>query len=273
MDADAWLKKHPYLQPIARLTAQIDSAADVVVARASIPSWDEYASDYAEGVPLLLSFDAPVDLEPAGESIARLVEKLAGESTADKLNADLRTLDAELRRDRDLEKRLPGWLLGDTGVAPPSPGLLRFVGWTAMRRYLAPLFTAFDRWRVEDRWLRNFCPSCGSHPAMAQLIGIDPGRMRFLVCGHCRTRWRYKRTSCPFCAHDSQQVTILAVEGEAHLRIDHCESCRGYLKTYVGEGEERLYLADWTSLHLDLIAQERGLERVAASLYELDPRA
>ena len=41
------------------------------------------------------------------------------------------------------------------------------------------------------------------------------------------------------------------------LRIDHCESCRGYLKTYDGQGNETLWLADWSSLHLDLIAHDR----------------
>jgi hypothetical protein len=28
-------------------------------------------------------------------------------------------------------------------------------------------------------------------------------------------------------------------------------------------------LADWTSLHLDVLARDRGLKRLAASLYEL----
>src|SRR5262245_15107487 len=184
MDADAWLKNDPYLQPIARLCAEVESAAaEVVVARASVPSWEEYATDFSGGVPLLSSFDAAVDLEPAGDSTLRLVGKLA-ETSTDKLSAELRALDAELRRERDVAQRLPAWLLGDNAFTPPSPGVLRFIGWTAMRRYLAPLLAAFDRWRTEDRWLRSFCPTCGSHPAMAQLIGIDPGRMRFLVCGH-----------------------------------------------------------------------------------------
>jgi hypothetical protein len=29
-------------------------------------------------------------------------------------------------------------------------------------------------------------------------------------------------------------------------------------------------LSDWTTLHLDLVARDRGLERLAESLYELD---
>jgi FdhE protein len=65
----------------------------------------------------------------------------------------------------------------------------------------------------------------------------------------------------------------VAVEGEGGLRIDFCESCRAYLKTYDGQGNEALLLADWTSLHLDLVAADRGLERRAASLYGFAPPA
>ena len=61
----------------------------------------------------------------------------------------------------------------------------------------------------------------------------------------------------------------MTVEGERGLRIDYCESCKGYLKTYDGEGSETVLLADWTSIHLDVIASDHGLKRLAASLYEL----
>ena len=102
-----------------------------------------------------------------------------------------------------------------------------------------------------------------------QLVGVDPGRQRFLVCGGCGTRWRYRRTQCPFCENDSQRLAVLGVEGEAGLRIDYCEACKGYLKTYDGQGDEAVLLADWTSLHLDVLAHDRGLERLATSLYDL----
>jgi FdhE protein len=108
---------------------------------------------------------------------------------------------------------------------------------------------------------------------MAQLVAADQGRRRLLFCGRCRTRWEYPRTGCPFCGQDSQTLAILAVEGEAGLRIDHCGSCRGYLKTYAGEGAESVLLSDWTSLHLDVLARDRGLERWAGSLYDLTPAA
>jgi FdhE protein len=151
-----------------------------------------------------------------------------------------------------------------------SAGLLRFFGWTVIARHLNPIVDAFSRWRDEERWLRNYCPTCGAPPAMAQLVGVDPGRLRLLSCGSCGTRWRYRRTACPFCDRQHEhKLAALAIEGEDGLRIDYCESCHRYLKTYAGQGHEHLLLADWTSLHLDLLARDRGLTRRAASLYEV----
>jgi FdhE protein len=272
MTHDAWLDAHAYLRPLARMSAEVDSAAaDVEIASAAIPEWDEYAADLHEGVPLLQSTHAGIDLEPGGKMASALVRELASGRATGNLAEDARRLDAELRREADAPRRVVDWLLGDDAYTPSSPGLLRYLGWTAMARYLAPIVGAFGRWRDEDRWQRSHCPTCGSPPAMSQLIGVDPGRIRFLSCGCCGTRWRYSRTACPFCENDSHRLAVIAIEGEAHLRIDSCESCRGYLKTYIGQGDERFFLADWTSLHLDFIAHDRGLKRRAASLFDLEP--
>ena len=78
VNADGWLAAHSYLQPIARFCAQVDrAAAGLESATAAIPDWDDYASDFREGVPLLQSSHAAPDLEPAGAWIVSLVERLA----------------------------------------------------------------------------------------------------------------------------------------------------------------------------------------------------
>jgi len=64
-------------------------------------------------------------------------------------------------------------------------------------------------------------------------------------------------------------LCVKGISGEGGLRIDYCEACGDYLKTYNGEGKEGWLLADWTSLHLDILARDRGLKRLAGSLYEL----
>jgi FdhE protein len=271
MVQDAWLTRHPYLKPVAYLHGEVDSAAaEIPVARPSVPRWYRYMGDFQRGVSLLLSSAAAINFRPAERMVVSLVEKLTSSPLPTKLQEEVGAINAELRRDLAAPCRAVAWLL-DRGVfASTCPSLLRYLGWTALARHLRPVVDAFAIWRQEERWLRRYCPTCGSPPAMAQLVGADPGRRRFLSCGRCGTRWWYRRTGCPFCEKENNhRLTILAVEGEEGLRIHYCESCGGYLKTYEGQGSENVLLADWTSIHLDLIAQDRGLKRLAASLYEL----
>jgi FdhE protein len=272
MTQDLWVQAHSYLRPLADLSAQVDRAvAGIDVIDARLPDWDDYRADFLAGVPLLSSADAAVDLEPGGRMAAALLEKLASGPTPGRIATETAALNAELRRGPQVSRRIANILLGDETLAAPHAGLLRYLAWTAVARYLRPVVSAFDGWRDEEKWGRRYCPTCGSLPAMAQLLGVDPGRMRLLSCGCCGTRWRFKRTGCPFCETDSQRLESVIIEEEPGLRIDHCDSCGGYLKTYDGQGNESLLLSDWSSLHLDLIAHDRGLKRLAASLYEFEP--
>ena len=234
MTLDDWLRAHPFLDRVARVRAGVDAViATSGIPQPSAPDWERYRPDFNAGIPLLHSLEAAIDLGPA-------------ERAMDAIAAQLES---------------------------PDEGLLRYASWAVLSASLRPLSGAFAQWRDEDRWMRKYCPTCGSLPAMAQLAGVDPGRMRFLSCGGCATRWRFGRTACPFCETESPKLTSLTIEGEAGLRIDYCESCRAYVKTYNGHGDEAVLLADWTSLHLDVLARDRGLIRKAASLYDLGAAA
>jgi FdhE protein len=237
---DDWLAQHPYLRPLADLHALIDAAAaEVPIAAAAIPSWEAYEPDFHQGVALLHSEAVVISWDSAEAALG------------------------------DVEARVRARPLPASVAA--APGLPQLLEWTVVSRFLREVVPAFSRWRDEEKWLRPACPTCGAPPAMAQLIGSDPGRMRMLWCGRCHTRWRYRRTGCPFCRMaDDHRLSGFAVDGDDRLRIDYCEGCRGYLKTYVGEGGEALWLADWSSLHLDVVAHHRGLKRLAASLYQLE---
>ena len=272
MTPDSWLDTHAYLRPVAELSAEVERAADAIeILEARVPDWDDYRADFLAGVTLLQSPDAAVDLEPGGRTAAALIERLALGRSSGWLALETRALHSELQRQSHAARRVVDLLLGDESAAPPFPGLVRYLGWTAIKRFIAPVVLAFNSWRDEEKWQRRYCPTCGSLPAMAQLVGEEPGRRRLLSCGCCGTRWQFKRTCCPFCETDSQRLESLIVEGESGLRIDHCASCGGYIKTYDGHGEESLLLSDWSSLHLDLLASDRGLKRLAASLYGFEP--
>jgi FdhE protein len=271
MTRDAWLAAHPYLQPVADVDTLVEAAAaELSVPTAPLPDWDAYADDFHAGVPLLQSSKAAIDLSRPEDAALALIKKLASSPLPGTLAQQCRVLEAELHLAGDppglAEARVPS----RDSFSPTHPGLFRYLGWAVLVRYLSPVVSEFNGWRNEERWLRNYCPTCGEPPAMAQLVGKDPGRLRKLSCGRCKTRWRYRRTGCPFCdVQDEHRLAVVAVEGEGGLRIDYCETCGGYLKTYDGEGSECVLLADWTSLHLDVIARDRGLKRLAASLYDL----
>lgn len=223
------------------------------------------------GVPLLRNSAVTVDWTPVQRIISALVETLASSFLPGKLADEMRTLCTELRADPDAPRRVALRLLVNESLLSACPGLLRYLDWTALSRYLRPLMLAFERWRKEDQWLQSYCPMCGSLPAMAQLVGTDQGRRRFLCCGCCDTRWQCLRTGCPFCENaDDHRLAFLAVEGEGGLRIDYCKSCEGYLKTYDGKGSEKVLLAYWTSIHLDVVACGRGLKSASGIDDELD---
>jgi FdhE protein len=268
---DPWLTKHPYLCGMAGLQTLMDTAlAEIVIPTAEVPLWNGYLDDFHAGVPLLLSSRIRIDLQPAERGLVSLTEVLASKALPEKIASDVRDLVVDLRSDSSSLHRAVAWLLAKDGFMPQHPGPLHYLGWTVMARYLTRLIASFGQWRDEERWLRTYCPTCGASPGMAQLVGSDPARLRLLSCSCCATRWRYRRTGCPFCrTEDDERLAILTIEGEDALRIEYCKSCGGYLKTYSGEGNERLLLADWTSLHLDVIACDRGLKRYAGSLYQL----
>lgn len=256
MTRDAWVARHPYLQPVADLRASVESAAARVVTPVErVPDWQDYLGDFHGGIPLLWSGHTELDVSDGPAVVLGMLGELMRAMPPVWLADQCRALQADLE------------------VRPDSPAnvaLFRCLLWAVLAAELKLVITAFTSWRDEERWLRNYCPVCGTPPAMAQLVNRTEGRLRLLSCGCCGTRWRYRRTGCPFCEHaDDHTLAVVGIQGEGGLRIDYCHRCHGYLKTYDGEGSESVLLADWTSLHLDLLARDRGLKRLASSLYEV----
>lgn len=269
----AWLEAHPYLDAIARLQRIIEEAG----ARGdgpgvAEPKWDRYAADFARGVPLLRSDAAGFDPAPAAaEVLRRIVDRLAEAELPDTLAAEVRALrdgfsaapEAPLETVRALVAAKPD-------DEAPTSGVLAYLGWAALAHALAPILPSYAAWRADDQWGRPTCPTCGAAPVLGQLVEEEAGRRRLLACGRCHTRWPWKRLACPFCTTElPEKLAILEIEGEGGFRIDVCDNCKGYVKTYAAEGNESFLLADWTTLHLDVLARDRGYERKGASLYEI----
>lgn len=268
-----WIAQHPYLEGVAAFQALVEGAAAGAAPLARRPDWDAYAADLAAGVPLLRSAAAGLDAAPeAAAALAAIAARLAAEDLPPALAESVRALDGELREDPRAGKAAIAWLVcgaPEKGDADGG-GLVRHLGWTALQRVLAPVVAEFGAWRDEERWRRGECPTCGALPTLGELVTVAEGRGRRLACGCCRTRWTFDRVACPFCGNaDAQQLGSLEVEQEPGLRLDVCEACKGYVKVATGAGDTELFLADWPTLHLDVLARDRGYRRLGASLFEL----
>lgn len=268
----AWLEANPYLVPLARLQGAVAQAAAAVPApRATLPPLDAHAEAYRQGVPLLRSpHGAP--LVAAGAAVlGELARRLREAPLPPALAAGIAEVDAALAPDGAAAAAV-AWLVGggDEASAPVQAGLLRLLGWAALGRVLGPVAGAFEAWRDDGAWRRPACPTCGQLPVMAQLVTRGEERARVLVCGCCPTRWGFERLRCPYCGNvDAARLGVLELQGPSGVRVDVCEACRGYVKTYTGAGQEVLLLADWTTLALDAMAGERGYVRRGASLFDL----
>lgn len=124
-------------------------------------------------------------------------------------------------------------------------------------------------------WRAGYCPVCGAWPALAELRGLE--RTRWLRCGRCASEWSYLHQECPFCGNaDHHTLRYLAEEGKQDTqRVEVCERCRGYLKTFstitawsLGD----LLLQDLMTVELDLVAIDREYRRPDPLGFRLDTR-
>lgn len=107
------------------------------------------------------------------------------------------------------------------------------------------------------------CPICGSGPSISLLLG--DGGERFFHCSFCAHQWPSRRLYCPFCENTShERLHIFYANAQEEYRIEVCASCRRYLKavdTRKAPFEAVAPVEDLATLHLDILAQKRGLIR------------
>ncbi|MFL5241923.1 MAG: formate dehydrogenase accessory protein FdhE [Gemmataceae bacterium] len=136
---------------------------------------------------------------------------------------------------------------------------------TVLRMTLFPLLTSLNQSLTPLRdgidWRRGYCPTCGTWPLLGEYRGLE--QLRYLRCGLCAASWEAARLFCPFCGNRRhEQLAFLHAEGEeSSYKAAVCNQCHGYVKmmsTLTALPPLPLLVADVATLHLDLIASERG---------------
>jgi FdhE protein len=159
--------------------------------------------------------------------------------------------------------------------AAVDPGRLSAVAQLAVIPLLSACRARFVD-QVPAGWLHGYCPLCGAWPTVAEMRGLD--RSRRLRCGRCHGDWELPVLRCPYCdelRHD--RLHALVPEGDEHTRrVDVCESCKGYIKTFAtlqALPHRSLAMVDLATLELDVTAQDRGYTRPGRPGFPLEVSA
>ena len=140
MTPDPWLEAHAYLRPARRL-CQRRSIARRPGSRSSrrrVPDWDDYRADFLAGVTAAAERRCRASISSrAAEWRPRCIETLARSHRLD--GSRPRRAPSTRNCSASLTPRaaLSTFCWATRALAPSFPGLLRYLGWTAMARFLA----------------------------------------------------------------------------------------------------------------------------------------
>lgn len=219
-----------------------------------------------QGFSLIEKKDFPIDVESAihlfkalckigkkaNPYMSREIEKL--EDSIQEKRVELKALFNECHKEEKIEEILRNFGLNGK--------MFIFLLKESIRPSIEEGMQNIDKKVDKEKWLKNFCPICGSLPYLS-LLKEEVGK-KFLICSWCSCQWRYERISCPFCTNKEQDsLSYFYGEGEEAYRIDTCEKCKQYIKTIDLRKVELIdpILEDISTLHLDLIASKKGYKR------------
>jgi FdhE protein len=222
---------------------------------------------WEDGFPLLNRWDFPVEpktseqiLRKAGEAIPESNNKLADAYKVLDESLALCSGPPEQFWGAFMHHEMEPWeewikMNSDTDFAS-----ILFLARNAIRPALE--FTAerlLEKHPIPDSWLKGYCPVCGSLPSLLYLEGEG---QRKAFCSWCATAWNLHRLQCPYCDNRyHESLGYLAVTNEPQYRITYCNPCKHYFKQI--DTRDLAYppylpLEEWTTLHLDLLAQKAG---------------
>jgi FdhE protein len=126
-----------------------------------------------------------------------------------------------------------------------------------------PFFHSFKSALEIDNiyWQDGRCPVCRAVPSLSI---IEKESKRIYFCSFCGSLGSYKRIGCPFCKNtDSGHTNILLVRDNDDVRVDTCEVCKSYVKSFTKDvvNNRAIEEMDLESLPVDIVVQNKGFHR------------
>ena len=202
-----------------------------------------------------VGYDALRVLRSCGDLLPRFLLVLDAFEVAGFISNDERRslLDSE----PDVDDLVSGWFTGDRTPREPRRRAARqaaIVVGNALLRAASERVGPATSWRG---WARTVCPCCGGAP---DIVLVERGAQRTLVCARCDTQWRSKRTGCLGCdADDSPPAVARIANPELGYDLLMCNACGRFIKERPRRGLESLIVERALTTELDLAAEQRGL--------------
>ncbi len=269
-------QKRPGYKDILDFYQKVKEAQDKVKSSLKIEpiklkkEWKELLAK--EGFSLIKKEDFPLDIEASSGLFQALcrIGKEANPHMAEQENKIRETIE---KKKIDLKNLLrEGLKEGRIEKVADEFGLDKKALLFLVQNSIRPSIEAgMEQLRSEvdsETWLKGYCPICGSLPSLS-LLKEEVGK-RYLLCSYCGYQWRTDRIFCPFCNNKEQgSLQYFYGEGEETYRIDLCDKCHQYIKMIDLRiiGESDLILEDLATLHLDILASQKGYKRPVPNLW------
>lgn len=219
-----------------------------------------------EGFPLIQKEDFPIDIDASSKLFKKLCEigRSANPHMAEQIAKNEEVLShkgldfIKLFKEKLKEKKTEK-LADDLGV---DKKIFLFLHQMSIQPSIEATVEKLRSELDPETWLKGYCPICGSLPSLS-LLKEEVGK-RYLLCSYCNYQWRTDRLLCPFCNNSDQgSLHYFYAEQEEAIRIDLCDKCHQYIKTidYRKFEEPDPVLEDLATLHLDLLACQKGYQR------------
>ncbi|MBE0569765.1 MAG: formate dehydrogenase accessory protein FdhE [Deltaproteobacteria bacterium] len=259
----AYEEFYPFLEQL--FLAQ-EKARDTLDPEIHVPASSRVQAQWKEGFPLLKRWEFPVNVRSAEEirevlgkclPPGNLVMRAAFEALAGGLDRHREAAEevwrSFLQHDGEpWEKQIDAQGVDTASLLFLARSCLRpSIEWTAQQ--------LLGRFPLPEAWLRGYCPVCGSLPSLLVLKGEGE---RKGYCSWCATHWGVNRMQCPNCDNrDHESLGYLYAEEDPLYRAQYCRLCKFYFKVIdARDSSVALYLPleEWTTLHLDMLAQKSG---------------
>jgi hypothetical protein len=201
-----------------------------------------------------VAYDALRILRSCGDLLPRFVRVLDAFEVAGFVSNDDRRalLDGEL----DVDDLVSGWFTGDRTPRDPRRRVARQVAIVVGNALLRAASSRVGSPALWRGWARTVCPCCGGSP---DIMLVERGAQRTLVCARCDAQWRAKRSGCLGCDTEVSPAIARITNPALGYDLVMCNACGRFIKERPRRGVESFIVERALTTELDLAAEQRGL--------------